>query len=52
MLVTHGFLRSLANLDLAPSVVGALRRAGEGNGGGPAPGPATERPLATRSGRP
>lgn len=25
VIVTHGFLRSLANLDLAPSVVGALR---------------------------
>ena len=27
VLVTHGFLRSLANLDLEPSVVGALRTA-------------------------
>ncbi len=29
MIVTHAFLRSLANLDLEPSRVGALRAAAE-----------------------
>ncbi len=33
VLVTHSFLRSLANLELEPSVVGALRRRAEAEGG-------------------
>jgi len=37
VILTHAFLRSLARLDLAPSVVGALKEAGEpANQGAPA----------------
>jgi len=37
VIVTHGFLRSLARLDLPPSAVGALAEKGEDEGGRPVP---------------
>jgi hypothetical protein len=48
VIVTNAFLRSLARLDLVPSVVGALRA---GSGDGVSPGPAPERSATPRGAR-
>ncbi len=57
VIVTHSFLRSLANLDLAPSHVGALRRGGPDavSGAGPeaaSSGGSAPRPTTTGSAQP
>ncbi|MGI8750339.1 MAG: hypothetical protein ACR2J6_07300 [Thermoleophilaceae bacterium] len=44
IVVTHAFLRSLARLDLAPSVVGAMKNAAEGDVAGPERTPELTRP--------
>jgi hypothetical protein len=52
VLVTHGFLRSLANLELFPSAVGALRSGAAGETANGAGASAERRPGATRTSPP